>query len=76
MAKEKKISKQKSTVRFITNAEHPDHAKLKATVAEIVRIGGFKCDTEIHLNFTGNQNERGKLIDEASITEVTKGKVT
>jgi hypothetical protein len=49
MAKQKKAGKKKSNIPDITNAGPSDHAKLKATVAEIVRIAGFKCDTEVHL---------------------------
>jgi DGQHR domain-containing protein len=71
--KKKAGKKPKKTFPVITNAEHVDHAKLKSAVAEIVRISGLKCDTEVHLNFTGNHNDNGFLIDEASIDVAAYG---
>jgi DGQHR domain-containing protein len=71
--KKKAGKKPKQAVPVMTNAEHPDHAKLKAAVAEIIRISSLKCDTEVHLNFTGNRRPSGHLVDEASIDVAAYG---
>lgn len=70
MVKKKKHtakSKSKSTAPRKKIEETVEHARLKATVKDIIAASGLKVDTEAHLNFSNSRDEKGKLIDECSI---------
>ena len=47
--------------------ETAEHARLKAALKEIARTSGFKFDTEVVLNWTGNRHADGRLVAERSI---------
>lgn len=65
--------KTKAKVKNKKVQETTEHNKLKLAIAEIVSTCGFKLDTETTINFTGNRNEKGELIDERSIDVVAYG---
>lgn len=67
--------KRASTSRVTTKKvqETDEHAKLKVVLKEIVRACGFKFDTEVALNFTGNRDENRNPVDERSMDVVAYG---
>lgn len=71
--KSNKNKKSKIAVNNKKVQETTEHNKLKLIVAEIINTCGFKLDTEIAINFSGNRNEKGELIDERSMDVVAYG---
>jgi len=61
-------SKSHSRIPVISNAgESAEHSRLKTVLKEIIGTSGLRVDTEVHLNFSGNCDEKGALVDECSI---------
>ncbi len=60
-------------VKAKTVHEIDEHRRLKAVLKEIVGLCDFRFDVEVALNFSGNLDDRGNLIDECSIDVAAYG---
>ncbi len=71
-------AKSKSSGRTLVKKvqESDEHARLKVALKEIIAASGFKFDTEVALNFSGNRDESGNLVDERSIDVAAYGSNT
>jgi len=72
-----KRAKGRSPTRTLAKKvqETAEHARLKATLKEIIGTSGFRFDTEVALNFTGNSDAKGNLVDERSIDVAVFGSI-
>ena len=66
-------NKSKGNAPAMKVEETAEHARLKATVKDIIAISGLKVDTEVHLNFSNTRGQQGSLIDECSIDVAAYG---
>ena len=73
MTQKKTINRASSSISTKKVQETPEHARLKTTLKEIINASGFSFNSEISLNFSGNLDDDGNLVDERSIDVAAYG---